>query len=475
MYIAYDTYLETLVTADSVKSKTNEEPYRFICAYCGQDVIVAAKESDSQSVHFRHKHGNNDTECEEYLGRCGLTGLSTRIKHFYKDRQIEFYFSAQIKRLYLGIRFTDAELTDYQKSNSYLTIKSAQKSPPFLSRQINKTNFSANHTEKIGIDKYSNEYFIGTDNKAYRMYAVLNRSSPSFFKITETDPNIARYVKGQAIFTHSLYYVLLPSGNRAEMALKKIPSVEIMDSFTFKFDPFGETIYAVKVLFNEANDQVTNLLRQWEKKIEEPSILDLLWPPAFEYDESTYANTDKLFFYSSFQIEPKKNTNISDEGQIERLSENLLLVNNSNNMKIMRNNIDFHFVFSEYDSSLFDLSPKSIQSNSLFVPDQGDYYLFSNLGTQKLVSEQKVYLTPDSFVCEYNNSYLTKIFTFQGDSPLTLESLLCDMLTNYNVLVPFNGTIKDDYPEFLLDYLKHCKTNGFINAAVERCIEEGKF
>ena len=472
---AYDTYLETVVSADCVKVKSNEEPYRFICACCGQDVIIAAQESDSQTVHFRHKHGNNDTECEKYLGRYGVTGLSKSIKHFYKDRQIDFYFSAHSKRIYLGIKFTDEELTEYQKSNSLLTIKCNRKSDPFLSKEINKTNFSSNHTERIGINIYSNEYFVGIDNKAYRMYAVLKQNIPAFFKLSESDTAFARYVKGETIYTQSVYYVLLPSGNKAEIALKKISSIEVLESFTFRIDPYGETIYAVKVCFTQADDEVIRLLQKWEKQIINPSTLDLIWPPAFEYDEKTYANSDTLFFYSSFQFEPKKNINVSDDKRIERLSNSLILVTNSSSLKIMRNNVEFSFILSEHDYSYNELTPKVHQTDRVYIPRQGEYYLFSDSGTQKLFAKQNVYLTPDSYIREYKNSYLMKTILFQGYTPLSAEPLLYDILSNYHVLVPFDGAIDDMYPEFLLDYLQYCKAKGMINAAVVRCMKEKKF
>ena len=130
MDIAFDCYSGEIIRASRVEGSTADQPFRFICASCGQSVIVAAIESGYKRTHFRHLHGNNDTECENYLGKeirvYGLKGLSERVKRFYK-KQIDFYFSKPSRRLLLGIKFSKEEIEEYQKNNTSLTISKSTK------------------------------------------------------------------------------------------------------------------------------------------------------------------------------------------------------------------------------------------------------------------------------------------------------------------------------------------------------------
>ena len=69
MQKAYDTFLQSEVSASLAAKAGSFEPYRYECAHCGEEVRLAAVGSISMVPHFRHRSGNSDVECELYLGQ----------------------------------------------------------------------------------------------------------------------------------------------------------------------------------------------------------------------------------------------------------------------------------------------------------------------------------------------------------------------------------------------------------------------
>lgn len=68
MQKAFDTLLQTVVPADIASMNKADESFRYECMCCGEEVTLAAKNSYYKVAHFKHKSGNNDKECEHYIG-----------------------------------------------------------------------------------------------------------------------------------------------------------------------------------------------------------------------------------------------------------------------------------------------------------------------------------------------------------------------------------------------------------------------
>jgi len=83
MLKAYDTMLQSEVPADLAAQSGGFEPYRYECACCGEEVYIAAAYSTSMVPHFRHRSGNNDVECENYLGQIFNAGLFSPFECMY--------------------------------------------------------------------------------------------------------------------------------------------------------------------------------------------------------------------------------------------------------------------------------------------------------------------------------------------------------------------------------------------------------
>ena len=80
MLQAFDTLLQRTVEAELAAKNRIDEPFRYECLCCGEEVYVAAAKSTKKAAHFRHRRGNSDRECELYLGRMGIDGAQIAAK-----------------------------------------------------------------------------------------------------------------------------------------------------------------------------------------------------------------------------------------------------------------------------------------------------------------------------------------------------------------------------------------------------------
>lgn len=87
---AYDTILSDYVDADSAAKGGGFEPYRYECAYCWEEVRLCATDSQNQATHFRYRSGNNNIECENYLGTRSVIISNALSRRNMRDK-IEFY------------------------------------------------------------------------------------------------------------------------------------------------------------------------------------------------------------------------------------------------------------------------------------------------------------------------------------------------------------------------------------------------
>lgn len=65
---AFDSILCSEIDAITLAKNTVRSGYfRYQCLCCGEEVYLAAADSTTKAPHFRHRRGNNDTECERYM------------------------------------------------------------------------------------------------------------------------------------------------------------------------------------------------------------------------------------------------------------------------------------------------------------------------------------------------------------------------------------------------------------------------
>ena len=84
---AFDVILQLEVDA-TIISKTSYNltgnRFRYQCLCCGEEVYLAAAGSNERSPHFRHRRGNNDKDCEQYLGQVGA------VEHYVQSHFCQF-------------------------------------------------------------------------------------------------------------------------------------------------------------------------------------------------------------------------------------------------------------------------------------------------------------------------------------------------------------------------------------------------
>ena len=142
MQEAYDTWLGISVTADEAIPK---EPFRYECLCCGQEVIVAAPDSEYMSTHFRHKRGNSEKSCELYLGQVGIEkalSASQERKQNLKTTKFKIIYSFSKKIFSIYVSFPEEILNSYEKKSCEFCIYNSQKNKPDINIPINRLLFA---------------------------------------------------------------------------------------------------------------------------------------------------------------------------------------------------------------------------------------------------------------------------------------------------------------------------------------------
>ena len=210
MQRAFDTLLQTTVSANAAAANSDNESFRYECLCCGEEVFLAAQDSVYKATHFRHRSGNNDKNCELYLGQYGSVPSSPSTKTKKQDR-VEFYYQNTHKAFYVSFRFSDAEITAYESSGACLEVRSSRTHRPFLTQGINHTNFHGDSPESYMLETYASPYYISnTLNNIKREYNVFGTTGPTFFKIQGEDADYtAKYIKSKSLYTNVKYFIAL--------------------------------------------------------------------------------------------------------------------------------------------------------------------------------------------------------------------------------------------------------------------------
>ena len=153
MLTAFDTLLQTVVTAESAATNSDNEAFRYECLCCGEEVYLAAQGSIYKATHFRHRSGNNDKECELYLGQFGTISLPNNRRN--KQERVEFYYNNNTKCFVVSFNFTEEEISEFEKAGALLEIRDIRNAQPFFSKYINHSTFTDGIAEKFILDKFS--------------------------------------------------------------------------------------------------------------------------------------------------------------------------------------------------------------------------------------------------------------------------------------------------------------------------------
>ena len=472
MLYAYDTFLQEVVSSELAAQNCADEPYRYECACCGEEVFIAAKYSNSMVAHFRHRSGNNDVDCEKYLGKYGLIRVKSETQK--RDREkVEYYFNSTTKCFYIGLRFNESEIENYEKENVSLEIRSRKDAEPFFSQKIDGASFMPNYAKMVMLETFSPVYFISnTFNPNQRPHIIFCENTPSFFKIQgEEKEFIAKLVRSEALYTGVRYFVALVGGNGAQLKLRKLPGIKIEQEFDFV--SMRNHIWASVITIANKTTEIEAVFEQWGYKIDTPESLVLLWPPSYEIDGINFIPTAEAFLSSSFRLQPCGNINIGSEC-IQAIDANITKIKVDKHIKVLRKNAEIEINVQNANLLLKENDVNEQLAERFIVPKENRCYLFSDGGIRMLTHGEDVVLPIKSYICEYSNGRLIRTIKAVGDTELTGKDLLIDIIKHYKVSESYKSISIDEKPDFIVDYINSCKKTGMINSLVKKYIEEGK-
>lgn len=472
MLTAFDTLLQTVVTADSAAVNSDNEAFRYECLCCGEEVFLAAQDSIYKATHFRHRSGNNDKECELYLGQYGVIQATNNRKS--KQERVEFYYNNNTKCFVVSFNFSEEEISEYEKAGALLEIRDSRNAKPFFSTYINHSNFSDGIAERFVLEKNARPYYISnTLNNKKREYFVFNYDAPSFFKVLCNDPEdegfTAKYIRSKSIYTGVRYFIAWPGRNTAQIKLKSIPDVCVEKEM--QFVTLGRTtVWGMIATFKDKNPLLDSILCDWGYNLDVSESVSLLWPPAYEKEERLAVSSSKLYLHSSFTFQGLGNINTTDKC-ISKISDSITMVSMYDPIHILKKNAELEICKEPLLSAVQKVEVKEEQADTFWVPTSNTFYLYSELGTSKLNEGQVVFLTPNTYIAEYCGNTLLRIIRFHSITKPDDEEVFFEILSNYWVTKEYQDTVADLLPQVIKDYLEKCKAQKRINVAVEQLVK----
>lgn len=476
---AYDTFLLSEVSADLAAKADSFEPYRYECAHCGEEVRLAAVDSTSMVPHFRHRSGNSDVECEYYLGQYGAFSTDAHSRKS-KNERAEFYFESNTKMFYLGLRFSEEEISAYEQLSTIFELRVASQAQPFYTLRINGRNFSVDTQRLIPLDKFSYNYFLSnTLNCIKRKYEVFNNvanNAATFFKMQVGDIGYrAKLVRSSVLYTNIPYFIVFQSQiQHWSPADIRLPT-EIKVENTFEFETMGRKFIGKVMTITAKTAPIDSLLSSWGYQLEADEKLTLLWPPAILFEDISLINADAAYLYSTFELQAHGNINVHSE-DITKVADGLSMVAINPRIKVYKKNVELMLETCEQESVAYiDIPVAQTVKKKYRVPDDASF-VFNRSGVLPLSKGMTVQMTPDSEVRHYTNGYLDGIVAPPEPTEMSGELWLQDALKHYKRTEALNWDDFEslDLSQTAFQYIEGCEKSRMINSAVKYLIKEGR-
>ena len=298
MIQAFDVLLQIPVTADIAAKNRIDEPFRYECLCCGEEVYIAATNSTKKAPHFRHRRGNSDRECELYLGSTGIAGALNAAQKRTHSRT-EIYFDIKQKIFYAAVSFPKEKLQEFEDKSCILEFHSTYNSPPYEKVRINHQNFAPDSMVQFPLKLTTNDCYITISGANYRShYEILsNNDFPTFFKITlgENSGNFARRIVGGKIYTNTSYYIIAKN----QKIIQKIVDLgeNIAISAVDEINALGSTIYGATLEILSVTPDLSNLFSYFNYSLEVSENITPLWPPLYSVDGVLCSNKKRYKLY----------------------------------------------------------------------------------------------------------------------------------------------------------------------------------
>lgn len=473
---AFDAVLQSEVDAAVIVKSPHRflgERFRYQCLYCGEEVYLAAADSSERSPHFRHRKGNNDKECERYIGQPGA------VEHFvflrkHKQEHIEFYFNRDRMTFEICASFTEEELQAYEEENNRLTVSSKYYAEPFLSIPLSKGVFIPGGKSYFTITEFSTEYFVSfnSGSSCCTYHDVMRTPEKiNIFRVRMQDEH-CRYQTSSLLYTDTEYIGI----SENEEVLQELASLEyVISEELFSFVTENRIFYGLQFYVKGAEFSVLRFFQKHDYQIETSEAFSILWPPIYTRDSCSICAGDTVYVHSSFELIPHGNMN-ADGTFAREISRDVLKLHIDDEVIIHEKNIDI-CIQKERKLGMETVpeEPVTTYSDRYTVPYQYDYYLFDRNGCTRLLPGSNVYLSESDRIVGYKNGHI-KAFVCACPKEKTDTRQLINNIMKYH---PQSEAFEqDDFmdittDETVLAYLEKCYRSGRINTVVKRYIKEG--
>jgi len=467
---AYDTIIQSKVTAEKAAKNGNHEANRYTCLYCHEEVILAA--GVIVAPYFKHRSGNNNKECDDYVRTCGESSTDLPFQYSKAD----FYFNKDKKIFSLELCFSNDEIIVYEQDNAAFELRTPNSEQAFSTILINKKNFIADIPTPIHLKIFSYNYFLSDTlyckNNECKVFKAWSR--PTIFKMQGNDGNKMKLDRSTVLYTEVFYCFIF---QHQHITLQSIISLDgIQAEEPLIFETMGEKFLGIPLTIVNRTDQAVRALEGWGYKLETSETLTLLWPPANQVNGISLIDTETVFLFSSFELKKSEKINVYPT-DIIKISNNLSRVRIKSKVYITNRNSEIIIDKNKHTSHAFDnITIVKESTNKYTVPNDDTYFLYSRLGIKRLSKGQSVYLTPQSEIRHFFFGYLVGCIYPEKQKELTGELLLSDMLNHYKRKEKFYESMFDfnALTETASRYIiTECKTTGFINPVVKQFIIEG--
>ena len=474
---AFDAVLQTEVDAEVI-AKTSYSGYngrfRYKCLYCGEEVYLAATDSNERAPHFRHRRGNNDTECERYLGRPGALEYYVSVRK-HNQEKVEFYFNQDKMTFEICVSFTEEELMEYEEKKSIMMVFAQYCSKPFRSVPLNKEVIVPGVKNYFTIDKYSTEYWISFDsgdNKCVYHDVMKAPDQVNIFRVRREDEH-CRHQTSEIVYTDTEYIAISENDEN----IQELASLEKIDSLDdkFSFVTADTVFYGSRFSIRKADHSIMLFFKKYNYQVETSESFSILWPPVYTKDLKYICSDSILYVGSSFKLVPHGNVNI-DESSIKELNRDVQKLHIDEEVIVYEKNVNICIKQEKkFQVKNIPEEPNIIYSNKYIVPNQYDYFLFDQNGCTRLIPGATVYLSETDRIIGYKNRHI-KVFVYGCPrKKADTQQLISDILKYYPLSEIFNPDefmdIESD--EIVLEYLESCYRSGKINTVIKRYIKEG--
>lgn len=472
---AFDAVLQSEVDA-AVIAKTSYrfwgERFRYQCLYCGEEVYLAAADSSERSPHFKHRKGNNDKECERYLGQPGALERFVLLRK-HKQEHIKFCFNRDRMTFEICVSFTEEELQAYEEENNRLTVSSKYYAEPFLSIPLSKGVFIPDEKSYFTITEFSTQYFVSFDSGFNRCTYHDVMRAPEKINIfgVRIQNEHCRYQTSSLLYTDTEYIGI----SEDEEVLQELTSLEyVVSEELFSFVTENRVFYGVQFHVKRATFSVLHFFQKHDYQIETSEVFSILWPPVYTRDSCSMCSGDTVYVHSSFELIPHGNMN-ADGTFAREVSRDVLKLYIDDKVIIHEKNIDICIQRErELGMKTVPEEPETTYSDKYTIPDQYNYFLFDQNGCTRMTSGSNVYLSESDRIVGYKNRHLKAfVFACPKKKPDTRQ-LINDILKYHPQSEPFKP---DDFmdittDEAVLSYLENCYRSGRINTVIKQYIKE---